>query len=237
VRIRPRVAQNTQENAMNIIRHALAIQLIAMLLATPLAAHAVTGLPQPPMQAGGTGAESAAANDDAAIQPDIHVGGCVIEAGGLTLESDADTVFSVLEGESGRTVLVRSGRMDFDLAEPGNTEFATPFGSVSLSLADTGEAARGSVHVGRDTATLTVTKGVLLLAAKKEPLSAGRVLVLTNARGKEPTPAPAGTRPTSVSPRVAVAFGGASALAAGGLILAGMAGGGGDDDSREISPH
>ena len=226
---------------MTIVRHAIIAQLAAMLLAAPIQIRAQTDFPQPPAEAATHDADQGSAPATSLKIPDANRGLCIIEAGGLTLRSDANTVFSVLEDAGGRTVTVSSGRMDFDLpAQAGSAVFQTPFGSVSLCLADRDpvESARGTMHVGADTATLTVTQGVLLLESGQEPqtLYAGRVLVLTNAGGKEPLPTIPASRPAALLPGGALVFGGVSALAAGGLILVGMSEGG-EDDSEEVSPH
>ena len=226
---------------MTILRHVLVAHLTVMLLAAPNQIRAQTDSPQPSADAATHNAGPVSAPETSLNVPDANAGMCIIETSGLILRSDASTVFSILEDEGGRTVTVSSGRMDFDLAaQAGSAVFQTPFGSVTLCLADRDpvESARGTMHVGEDTATLTVTQGVLLLASGQEPqtLSAGRVLVLTNAGGKEPLPTISGPRQAAMSTGTAWTFGTVSALVGGGLILAGMSGGG-EDDSKEVSPH
>ena len=226
---------------MTIFRHVLVAQLAVVLLTAPVQVRARTDSPQPPAEAATHDAGPGGKPKSSPSEPEANAGLCIIEAGGLTLRSDASTVFSVLEDEGGRTVTVSSGSIDFDLAaQAGSAVFQTPFGSVPLCLADRdpAESARGSVYVGKDTATLTVTQGVLLLESAQNPqtLSAGRVLVLTDAGGNEPLPTISGPRQASLNPGAAWTFGTVSALAGGGLILAGISGGG-EDDSKEVSPH
>ena len=226
---------------MTILSRVLVAHLIAMLLAAPIQTQAQTESTQQPAAATPHNAGPVNAPETSLSAPDANAGLCIIETGGLTLRSDANTVFSVREDEGGRTVTVSSGRMDFDLAaQAGSAVFQTPFGSATLCLADRGpvESARGNVHVGEDTATLTITQGVLLLTSGQEAqtLSAGPVPVLTDAGGSEPPPTSSGPRQASMSTGTAWTFGTVSALAGGGLILAGMSGGG-EDDSEEVSPH
>jgi hypothetical protein len=218
---------------MTISRLAFAMQLTVTLLAVPLQALGQEDFQRPQALANNTGggfqAEGTAAK-----------GTCVIEAGGLTLESDASTAFSILENENGKTVAIRSGRMAFALNKhASNAEFTTPFGAVRVSLTGQSpdETAGGEMSVSEKSAVCIVTNGTLLLDSERGPqvLPAGRVLVLTDAGDNETPPVVSAQRPGSPKPGTALAFGAVSAVVAGAFIIAeGM-----DEDSggREVSPH
>jgi len=230
---------------MTTLRTIIAMPLAVWLLAGPLLAGQQAG---PSAHETLPAQESGSASGSAVPRLDLADGGRrVIEARGLSLAGDEFSVFSLSEDAGHFAVTIGSGGLDFAMSpDVGSVAFTTPRGSVHVFpvLRDTArQPASGHILVDAETAVLSVTNGTLEIASgqSRQALHTGRVLVLTNAAGADPSPAShvtasAGQDSGRVNFRLAIGFGVVSILTA-----AGVAGAQVTQDyaqgTQEVSPH